>query len=170
MIFRPASLPDALKAAMILSSVAILGMTLMTAAPAFANHRGKGAPPHGQSDQSENPGQGSEKSNGNGGGSGTDNDTSELKPHKPSLVDERVADDSPTASTSDEPLVFFTSVRSDSNLRAKMRSAQKELARLFALSEEEITIEFPDGGYDDALMQAAARARKAERAYRRKHG
>ena len=47
------------------------------------------------------------------------------------------------------------------------KRTQKELARLFVLSQTEIAVEFPDGGFDIALVRAAKRARRAEKAYRR---
>ncbi|MGR3344727.1 MAG: hypothetical protein ACU0DI_16185 [Paracoccaceae bacterium] len=147
-----------------------MGMTLLTAEPAFANH-GDGEDAHGnQANEPKNNGKGSNNSNGKGRNSGTDDDSSELKPNSSRRQDEPTDEESPSASTGDEPLVFFTSFGSGSSLRAKMRRAQKELARLFALNDQEIATEFPDGGYEDALMQAAALARKAERVYRKKHG
>jgi len=170
MSFRLAKFADALKSVALLSSAAILGMTLLSADPAFANHgNGEGAHSN-QAIEPNNNGKGSSNSNGNGRNSGTVDDSSVLKPNSSRQVAEPADEERPSASTSDEPLVFITSIRSGGSLRAKMRRAQKELARLFALGDPEIAIEFPDGGYEDALMQAAAIARKAERAYRRKHG
>ena len=180
MSFHLAKIADALKSATLVASAAILGVTVLSAGPAFANH-GNGEGPHGNlAAGSSNNGNGPTKSNDNGRksgtpdagtpDSGTPDDSSVLKPSSASQPDEPVAEESPSAGTSDKPLVFITSVRSGSSLRAKMRRAQKELARLFALSDEDIVIEFPDGGYEDALMQAAALARRTERAYRRKRG
>jgi len=170
MSFHLAKIADALKSATLVASAAILGMTVLSVDPAFANH-GDGGGAHGnQATEPNNNGNGSNNSNGKGRNSGTDDDSSKLKPNSSRQSAKPVDEESPSASTSDEPLVFITSIRSGSSLRAKMRRAQRELARLFALRDEEIAIEFPDGGYEDALMQAAAIARKAERAYRRKHG
>ncbi|MEE9387773.1 MAG: hypothetical protein V3U96_04120 [Paracoccaceae bacterium] len=45
---------------------------------------------------------------------------------------------------------------------------QEELSRLFVMSDAEIAAEFPNGGFDEALVRAANRARRAERAYLRR--
>ena len=170
MSFQLAKIADALKSATLVSSAAILGITLLSGEPAFANH-GDGEGGHGnQATEPKDNGKGSNNSNGKVRDSGGDDDSSELKPNSSRQQDEPADQESPSAGTGDEPLVFITSLRSGGSLRAKMRLTQKELARLFALSDEEIAIEFPDGGYEDALMQAADLARKAERAYRKKHG
>ena len=167
MSFHLAKIADALRSATLVSSAVVLGMALLSAEPAFANH-GDGEGAHGnQAKEPKNNGKGSNNSNGNGRNSSNDDDSSELKSNSSRREDEPADEESPSASTSDEPLVFLTSFWSGGSLRAKMRLAQKELARLFALSDEEIATEFPDGGFEDALMKAAAIASKAERAYRR---
>jgi len=55
-----------------------------------------------------------------------------------------------------------------SKIEAKFNRTKKELSRLFVLSDTEIAVEFPRGGFDEALVRAANRARRAEKAYQRR--
>ena len=171
-----ARLKNALKTAAMVSPAAVLAVMLMSAAPAYAAHGGDGdedayragqSGNSGKGGNSGNSGKGSDNSGGNGGGSKPSTDASELKQNKSQPKDEPVDDNSSTADDGDETMVFITSTKSGGQSRAKLRRAQKELARLFGLSDAQITVEFPNGGFDVALVRAAALARKAERAYRR---
>jgi len=55
-----------------------------------------------------------------------------------------------------------------SQIEAKFKRTKKELSRLFLLSDPEIAVQFPEGGFDEALVRAATRARRAEKAYKRR--
>ncbi len=55
-----------------------------------------------------------------------------------------------------------------SQFESTMRRTQTELSRLFVLSDAEIAVEFPEGGFDEALVRAANRARRAERSVARR--
>lgn len=164
-----ARLKDALNAAAMISPAAVLVVALMSAAPAYAaqGSDGQGSIVDPTTGQSGNSGKGSDNSGGNGGGSKASTDASKLKQNKTQPADEPAGDTSSTAGSDEKSMVFITSTKSSGGSRASLRRAQKELARLFALSDVQISAEFPSGGFDAALMNAAATARKAERAYRR---
>jgi len=55
-----------------------------------------------------------------------------------------------------------------SQIESKFKRTKKELSRLFMLSDTEIEVQFPEGGFDEALVRAASRARRAEKAYERR--
>jgi hypothetical protein len=167
MNFHAASLKNFFKAAAVLWPAAVLAVTLMTGAPAYAAQGGDENEEEAPTQESENSGEGSNNSGGKGGGSKKNTDAAELKQNKSETPAEPADDNSSTADADDEPMVFITTTRSGGQSRAKMRRTQKELARLFAMSDAQIKVEFPHGGFDAALVQAATRARRAERAYRR---
>jgi len=79
-------------------------------------------------------------------------------------------DDNAGSGGSDGGTSLFSPRPRASQAKAKMLRAQKELARLFNLSPAEVQAQFPDGGFDEALVQAANQAKRAERRYKRRRG
>ena len=65
--------------------------------------------------------------------------------------------------------ISMGSTPSLSQFESTFKRTQKELSRLFVLSDAEIAQEFPEGGFDEALVRAANRARRAERAFDRRN-
>ena len=167
----------------VLMPAAIIALALIYADPA-----------HSQGDAHGSDGNSSENSNGSEPGendAGGDHSTeggdapADAGDHNPPEDDNDAASDgeeelkSPPHTNSDGDSDNYGSAGNDSgsfflasssgNDRAKRRyeSTRKELARLFVLDNTQIATEFPNGGFDQALVQAANRARRAERSFSR---
>ncbi|MEE9426609.1 MAG: hypothetical protein V3V25_00555 [Paracoccaceae bacterium] len=103
---------------------------------------------------------------GEGEGEGGD-----IELNSPPEHDDDDDDDRSGASSSDNGTsIFLRSKPRLNSIEARFKTTKKELSRLFLLSNAAIAVEFPNGGYDRALVQAANRARRAERAYKRNNG
>lgn len=77
-------------------------------------------------------------------------------------------DDDSASNGANSGSFFLRSAYKQSQAELRFERTQKELSRLFVLSKPEIDVEFPGGGFDRALVQAANRARRAERALNRR--
>ncbi len=148
--------------ALILSTTAAT-VTLMSTTEAYAE-RGKGngngnGRGNGGRDRAESRGNQHASANGNGRGNGNSNGRGALARELGGL---NAAHANPNALRNASPnsmpgkLYAYQQARGDfADVVAVQDEAYAEYQRLIGLSEEEITAEFPEGGYEDAVTTAA---------------
>ncbi|MGR3290568.1 MAG: hypothetical protein ACU0C9_05160 [Paracoccaceae bacterium] len=191
MLLRSASQNISLNSSKFCLVFAIFAFALIGAEPAFSKNSNENANANAR-EQSEEPDSVNEKNNSRNKKNNTDEDTdsqseenssngeiendddevekddgNDIVLNAPPKNVESIGDRESESSDSGTSILFRSDKRV-SRVEAKFLSAKEELARLFVLTTTEISVEFPAGGFDQALVQAANRARRTERAYRHK--
>lgn len=100
--------------------------------------------------------------NGNGNGNGRGAVASELKWMNAANANQRALENASPNSTPGQLYAYQSSQRDAANAQAAADNAQAEFDRLVGLSEDEIAAEFPNGGYEDAVTNAANTLAAAE--------
>ncbi len=100
--------------------------------------------------------------NGNGNGNGRGAVASELKWMNAANANQRALENASPNSTPGQLYAYQSSQRAVADAQAAADNAQAEFDRLVGLSEDEIAAEFPNGGYEDAVTNAANTLAAAE--------
>ncbi len=176
---RSASPMGARKIARLTLPLLILALALIIAGPAFSNSDRNGTNTNNSNNANRNNANNGNNNNGNvvtDSGDGTDEPSDNTSSNTTAPPDVELTsppkvskdnDRDSSSSQDDRGSFYIRSASTKSQSLVRFESSRKELARLFVLTAGQIAAEFPDGGFDQALVHAANRARRAEKVHRR---
>lgn len=132
-------------------SVTSASVVLLSAEPAFAERGGNG-----NSNRNRDRNENSRGNNGRGA------IASELRGLNAAHANQNALENASPNSMPGKLYVYQQAEIEAAAAAAKVETVQGEYDRLIGLTEEEVAVEFPDGGYEDAVTQAAIDLKGAE--------